>query len=280
MGECLNGITYPFFFIDLTGFPLSFTAAAFWVNRASLQCFFFSVPSSLACCLHILAILREVRSWSILTGSYSNRLSAGYKVNHDSLVRGWMYRTVCPLHGPGSIPGNGRVFQGIFPWLITLCQPVLNQRGKNGSIFATWSAGLQTNTTWCQSQVWIKKRGSMAGRASGLVVKTMLNPFMMRPNHTSDPWPHAGRQLAEEEILCYKHQVEWLWWLWLVWFLVRLITVLHETNANHESDDGTFKLTCGDNFINSHNRVRKSVGVTTTTVSLKCVIPQFSYNCD
>jgi len=37
---------------------------------------------------------------------------------------------VCLLRGPGSIPGHGRVFQGIFPWLITLCQPVLSQRGR------------------------------------------------------------------------------------------------------------------------------------------------------
>jgi len=28
------------------------------------------------------------------------------------------------------IPSHGGVFQGIFPWLITLCQPVLSQRGK------------------------------------------------------------------------------------------------------------------------------------------------------
>ena len=31
---------------------------------------------------------------------------------------------------PGSIPSQGGIFQGIFRWLITLCQPVLNQRGR------------------------------------------------------------------------------------------------------------------------------------------------------
>jgi len=36
-----------------------------------------------------------------------------------------MNLTVCPSRGPGSIPSG--VFQGIFPWLITLCQPVLSQ---------------------------------------------------------------------------------------------------------------------------------------------------------
>jgi len=38
-----------------------------------------------------------------------------------------MYFTVCPLCGPGSISGRGAVFQGIIPWLITLCQPVLTE---------------------------------------------------------------------------------------------------------------------------------------------------------
>jgi len=38
-----------------------------------------------------------------------------------------MYLTACPPYAPGSIPGHSRVFQGIFPWLITLCQPVLSQ---------------------------------------------------------------------------------------------------------------------------------------------------------
>jgi len=41
-----------------------------------------------------------------------------------------MYFTVCALRGPGLIPDHGGVFQGIFPWLITLCQPVLSQRGR------------------------------------------------------------------------------------------------------------------------------------------------------
>ena len=42
----------------------------------------------------------------------------------------WMYLAVCPPCGPGSIPGHDGVFQGIFPWLITLCQPVLSHRGR------------------------------------------------------------------------------------------------------------------------------------------------------
>ena len=48
-------------------------------------------------------------------------------VSHDSSVG---KLTVCPPFGPGSISSQGRVFQGIFPWLITLCQPVLSQHGR------------------------------------------------------------------------------------------------------------------------------------------------------
>ena len=40
-----------------------------------------------------------------------------------------MYLTVCPLRDPGSIPSHDVVFQGISPWPITLCQPVLSQCG-------------------------------------------------------------------------------------------------------------------------------------------------------
>jgi len=40
-----------------------------------------------------------------------------------------MNLTVCPSCGPGGgIFSHGGIFQGIFPWLITLCQPVLSQR--------------------------------------------------------------------------------------------------------------------------------------------------------
>jgi len=35
---------------------------------------------------------------------------------HDSSVGEWIYLTVCPLHGPGSIPRRGGVFQGNFGW--------------------------------------------------------------------------------------------------------------------------------------------------------------------
>jgi len=39
-------------------------------------------------------------------------------------------QTDCPLHGLGSNPGHGGVFEGKFPWLITPCKPVLSQRGR------------------------------------------------------------------------------------------------------------------------------------------------------
>jgi len=41
---------------------------------------------------------------------------------HDGSVGKPMYFAVCPLHSPGLIPGSGRVFQGISPWLITRTQ--------------------------------------------------------------------------------------------------------------------------------------------------------------
>jgi len=52
---------------------------------------------------------------------------------NDSSVGEGMYLAVCPLRGPGSIPSHGRVFQVIFPWLITLCQPVLSVLSQPGS---------------------------------------------------------------------------------------------------------------------------------------------------
>jgi len=41
-----------------------------------------------------------------------------------------MCLTGCPRCGLGSIPDRGEVFQNIFPWLITFCQPILSQCGR------------------------------------------------------------------------------------------------------------------------------------------------------
>jgi len=41
-----------------------------------------------------------------------------------------MNHTFCPLSGPGLISSHGGVFQGIYRWLIALCQPILSQCGK------------------------------------------------------------------------------------------------------------------------------------------------------
>jgi len=38
--------------------------------------------------------------------------------------------SLCPPPGPGSIPGHGEVFQGIFPCPIKICQSVLSQHGR------------------------------------------------------------------------------------------------------------------------------------------------------
>ena len=55
----------------------------------------------------------------------------------------WMNLTVCPLFGPGSIPDCGRMFQWIFPWPLTLCQPTFQaSMAENGSI-----SPLQHHTT-------------------------------------------------------------------------------------------------------------------------------------
>jgi len=53
-------------------------------------------------------------------------------VSHDNSLRERMYLAVC------SFPAVVEAFQMMFPWLITLCQPVLCQRGKNGSISLKW----------------------------------------------------------------------------------------------------------------------------------------------
>jgi len=44
-----------------------------------------------------------------------------------------MYLTICPLHGPGSIPDRGRVFQGIIPaWSHVLpFMPVYGEQKQN-----------------------------------------------------------------------------------------------------------------------------------------------------
>ena len=57
---------------------------------------------------------------------------------HDSSVGEWMYLTVCSRHGADSIPSHGRVFQGLFPWLITRCQPAWASEAENGSISPQW----------------------------------------------------------------------------------------------------------------------------------------------
>ena len=39
--------------------------------------------------------------------------------------------------GLGSIPRRGGEFQGIFPWLIILCQPILSQRDRKWLNFSS-----------------------------------------------------------------------------------------------------------------------------------------------
>ena len=66
---------------------------------------------------------------SFTTYSRQGRFCAP-KLSHDGweMVKEWLYFTVDPPRGPGSFPVNGRELQGIFPWLATLCQPILIQR--------------------------------------------------------------------------------------------------------------------------------------------------------
>jgi len=44
------------------------------------------------------------------------------------------YPHVCPLHGQGSVPGHGGVFQEIFPYPMTLRLSVVNRRTRDGPI--------------------------------------------------------------------------------------------------------------------------------------------------
>ena len=46
------------------------------------------------------------------------------------LIAQWENESHCPPRGLGSIPSHGGIFQGIFPWLITLCQPIMGRRGR------------------------------------------------------------------------------------------------------------------------------------------------------
>ena len=61
-----------------------------------------------------------VAAWSILFHQTT-------VISHDSSMGERLYLTICPPCGLGSIPDRGGVFQEIFPWLITFCQPVLSQ---------------------------------------------------------------------------------------------------------------------------------------------------------
>jgi len=51
-----------------------------------------------------------------------------------------MYLSVCFLCDPGLIPGRDGVFQGIFPWLITLCQtpPPGHREGRTRTMDSQW----------------------------------------------------------------------------------------------------------------------------------------------
>jgi len=46
-----------------------------------------------------------------------------------------MYLTVCPLRGPGVVPGCAGVSQRTLPWLITLFQPVLTWHDRKWFYF-------------------------------------------------------------------------------------------------------------------------------------------------
>ena len=54
----------------------------------------------------------------------------GISLAHDSSLGELLYLTVRLLRGTGLTPSRVGTFQGIFPWLITLCQPVLRQHGR------------------------------------------------------------------------------------------------------------------------------------------------------
>jgi len=85
------------------------------------------------------------------------------EVSHDSLVGEWLDLTVCPSCGPGSILGHNGEIQGIFPWLITLCQPALSQHGREWLNLPSmtphrlWTMARKTKTQLQTDKGWIKK---------------------------------------------------------------------------------------------------------------------------
>ena len=55
---------------------------------------------------------------------------------YDSSVGELMYHSVCSRCGPGSIPGHGGIYKGIFPWLITRASLYTVQGGPKANTTA------------------------------------------------------------------------------------------------------------------------------------------------
>ena len=82
------------------------------------------------------------------------------QVSNDSSVGESMNLTICPPCGPGSIPSYDRAQHGIFPWLITLCQPTLSQRGRKRANSHQWHhttcrrrEGSTMNRQWLKTKI-------------------------------------------------------------------------------------------------------------------------------
>jgi len=73
-------------------------------------------PCGLYCSIWVSTLY--CHDYSLLTHWLIDSLIDGYigvLVSHDSRVGEWMYLTVCPLHGPGLIPGHGGDYKRFFP---------------------------------------------------------------------------------------------------------------------------------------------------------------------
>jgi len=119
-------------------------------------------------------------------------LSTSTKVSYDSSVRRQMNFTVCPPRRPGSIPSHGGVFQGIFPWLITLCNPISPQwhhTTPNPKPQTPTQSPLNGTTqlldmeregrSSTMDRRWLKRKGGRHKKVSGSKKFSMLNQHII-----------------------------------------------------------------------------------------------------
>jgi len=115
-----------------------------------------------------------------------------------------MYPTVCPTRGTGTVPRCGRVFRGIFPWLITLCQPVLSQCGGKWlnlpslAPHSLWTSKRKANYGHAMAEI---KKGSAVIKVIQLSSPIQLKIALNRLSglmHPGSPSAHAESNFGFE----------------------------------------------------------------------------------